>query len=75
MKCSWLGFVATAVVVMSFTMLATAQSDTASVKAVYEASATVRTNIEGIRTFNAPPANFNPLKASDEELATYGFPP
>jgi len=75
MKSSWLRFVIVAVAVMSFTILATGQNDSAGVRAVYEASATVRTNIEGIRTFNAPPANFNPLKASDEELATYGFPP
>jgi len=75
MKRSRLGFLLTAASVMSFTMLATAQSDNAAVRALYDASATVRTNIEGIRTFNSPPANFNPVTASDEQLATYGFPP
>jgi hypothetical protein len=50
-----------------------AQSEAA--RAIYNASATVATNIPGIHTFNAPPAGFNPLTASDEENATYGFPP
>jgi hypothetical protein len=56
-----------------FTTLAAAQSIAA--RAVYDASAIVPTNVQGIRTFNAPPAGFNPLTAADEELATYGFPP
>jgi Peptidase A4 family len=56
-----------------FTTLAAAQSTAA--RAVYDASAIVSTNVPGIRTFNAPPAGFNPLTASDEELAAYGFPP
>jgi Peptidase A4 family len=50
-----------------------AQSEAA--KAIYDASATVATNIAGIRTFNAPPAHFNPLTASEEDNALYGFPP
>jgi hypothetical protein len=43
--------------------------------AIYDASATVETNIPGVRTFNLPPKGFDVIKASDEELATYGFPP
>jgi len=43
--------------------------------AIYDASSTVRTNIDGIRTFNAPPADFDAINATDEALATYGFPP
>jgi hypothetical protein len=57
----------------SFTALAAAQDN--AVRGAYDASATVPTNVPGIRTFNAPPPGFNPLAASDEELATYGFPP
>jgi Peptidase A4 family len=57
----------------SFTTLAAAQDNVA--RAAYDASATVPTNVPGIRTFNTPPPGFNPLAASDEELATYGFPP
>jgi len=68
---------ATAVVVLlfSFTMLATAQGDREAMGALYKASASVETNIPGVRTFHAPPTGFTPLTASDTELATYGFPP
>jgi hypothetical protein len=50
-----------------------AQSD--AVRALYQSSAVVSTNMEGVKTFPAPPADFDPLKASDEALAAYGFPP
>jgi hypothetical protein len=33
------------------------------------------TNLPGVTTAVAPPEGFNPLEASDTELATYGFPP
>lgn len=33
------------------------------------------TNLPGVTTIEAPSAEFNPLNASDEELAYYGFPP
>jgi len=58
---------------LGFTTLAAAQSSAA--RAVYDASAVVPTNVQGIRTFQPPPAGFNPLAATDEEIATYGFPP
>ena len=32
-------------------------------------------NLPGATTFEAPPADFDPIGASDEELAYYGFPP
>jgi hypothetical protein len=64
--------IATALMI-AFTTLAAAQSEAA--KAVYDASAIVPTNVRGIRTFNAPPPGFDPRGASDEELATYGYPP
>jgi hypothetical protein len=35
----------------------------------------VPTNIPNIRAFVAPPATFNPVVASSEELQQYGFPP
>lgn len=50
-----------------------AQSDAA--RSLYASSATISTNIEGIRSFPAPPESFNALTASDETLAMYGFPP
>jgi hypothetical protein len=53
----------------SFPLVTAAQSD-ADV-----ASATVPTNIQGIRTFPVPPAGFDPRQASDLDLARYGFPP
>ncbi len=66
--------VATAtLLVVSFAAFAAAQDEAA--RAVYESSANIRTNIEGIRSFPAPPADFNPLTASDVTLASYGFPP
>jgi hypothetical protein len=58
--------------------IAAAQSADAlkpSVKAAYEASATIETGTPGIRTFALPPRGFDPLAASDEQLAHFGFPP
>jgi Peptidase A4 family len=49
--------------------------DRETVGAIYDASSSVRTNIDGIRTFNSPPADFDAVNATDEALATYGFPP
>ena len=33
------------------------------------------TNVSGVTTIAAPPAGFNPLNASDQDLEYYGFPP
>lgn len=38
------------------------------------AYANVATNLNSIRTFAEAPKSFNPLTASDEDLAAYGFP-
>lgn len=35
----------------------------------------IATNLPGATTSIAPPSGFNPLTASDSELANYGFPP
>jgi hypothetical protein len=35
----------------------------------------IPTNLPGVTTAPAPPSGFNPLIASDSELAAYGFPP
>jgi hypothetical protein len=61
-----------AMLVLSFATLAAAQSD--SVRALYLTAANVPTNIASIHTYADPPKGFNPLTASDVELATYGFP-
>ena len=53
--------------------LASANNEAA--RAVYAASATIPTNMEGIRTFLAPPDGFDALAPADEELAAYGLPP
>jgi Peptidase A4 family len=58
-----------------FSTATLAQSDREAVAAVYQASASIATNIRGISTFNEAPKGFDALKASDTELATYGFPP
>jgi hypothetical protein len=52
--------------------LATAQSD--AVRQIYAFGASVPTNIDGVHTYPAPLAGFNPLTATDEELAIHGFP-
>jgi hypothetical protein len=58
---------------LSLTTLAAAESD--AVRELYVSAANVSTNIPGIRTYAEPPKGFNPLTATDVELATYGFPP
>jgi hypothetical protein len=35
----------------------------------------IPTNLAGATTIGAPPEGFNPITASDDELASYGFPP
>jgi hypothetical protein len=52
--------------------LAAGQSD--AVRAIHLSAANVPTNIAGVNTYPDPPNGFNPLTASDEELASYGFP-
>ncbi len=69
----WVHFVILTALAFGFTTRAAAQDSAA--RAVYDASAFVPTNLQGVRTFSAPPAGFNPLAATDEEIATYGFPP
>jgi Peptidase A4 family len=53
--------------------MAWAQSEAA--RQLYVTAATVSTNIPDIHTFAEPFSGFNPLVASDIELASYGFPP
>jgi hypothetical protein len=62
---------------LSLGTLAVAQSDAQSdsLRGIYASAASVPTNLPGIHTFADPPKGFNPVAASDEELATYGFPP
>ena len=45
-----------------------------AVRAIRASAATVPTNIPGIHTYAEPPKGFNPVTATDEDLATYGFP-
>lgn len=53
--------------------LAMAESDAA--RAIRASAATVPTNVPGVHTYAEPPKGFSPVTATDEELATYGFPP
>jgi hypothetical protein len=46
-----------------------------STRGMYEMYATVPTEIPGVFTFVEPPAGFNALSATDQQLAMYGFPP
>ena len=45
-----------------------------AVRAIRASAATVPTNIPGIHTYAEPPKGFNPVTATDVDLATYGFP-
>ena len=65
--------VVTGSLLLSLSILAAAESD--AVRAIRASAATLPTNIPGIYTYAAPPKGFNPVAATDEELATYGFPP
>jgi hypothetical protein len=68
-------FVAVAILLMGgFPKVAAAQSDNDALRAMYQKSATVPTNIPGVHRFPDPPAGFNPVTASEMELASYGFP-
>ncbi|MGA9528162.1 MAG: hypothetical protein WBS24_08610 [Terriglobales bacterium] len=57
---------------LSLGTLAAAESDAA--RAIRASAATIPTNIPGIRSYAEPPKGFNPVTATDEDLATYGFP-
>jgi hypothetical protein len=62
-----------AALALSCATLASAQTD--AVRALYVSAAHISTNIPGINTYAEPPKGFNPVAATGEELATYGFPP
>jgi hypothetical protein len=61
-----------ATLLLALSPLATAESDTAH--AIRASAATMPTNIPGIQAYAEPPKGFSPVTATDEELATYGFP-
>jgi hypothetical protein len=61
-----------ATLALSFTTLAAAQSD--ALASLYVSAANVPTNITSIHTYAEAPKGFNPVAATDIELATYGFP-
>ncbi|MFZ1918506.1 MAG: hypothetical protein WAU58_13095 [Terriglobales bacterium] len=65
--------VITGSLLLDLSTLALAESD--AVRALYVSAANVPTNITGIHSYAAPPKGFNPVAASDQELATYGLPP
>jgi hypothetical protein len=71
--CSSIVVLASTLALSFIAIPATAQSDAA--RAIYLSAATVPTAVAGIRTYPEPPKGFNPIVASDEDLATYGFPP
>jgi hypothetical protein len=58
---------------LGLSTLATAESEAA--RAVRASAATVPTNIAGVHAYPDPPKGFNPVAATDVELASYGFPP
>ncbi len=56
------------------TLPASAAGESEAARAIYLSAATVPTNLANIHTYADPPKGFNPLTATDVELATYGFP-
>src|ERR1700683_5455016 len=62
------------VLALMVSLAATAESQSYALRQLYETSATIPTNVESIRAYPVPPQGFNPLTASDEELAAYGIP-
>jgi len=56
------------------TLPAFAADESDAVRAIYLSAATVPTNLANIHTYAEPPKGFNPVTATDIELATYGFP-
>jgi hypothetical protein len=65
-------FTLTVLLGVVFGAVAYAQSD--AVRQIYLTAANVPTNVAGVNTYPDPPKGFNPLNASNEELASYGFP-
>jgi hypothetical protein len=68
-----LALAVTSSLLLSLSALAADESD--AVRATYISAANVPTNIPGVRTYAEPPKGFNPVMATDKQLATYGFPP
>ena len=62
----------TASALLACTTIALGETD--AVRAIYLSAGNVPTNLPNIHTYAEPPKGFNPLVASDEELATYGLP-
>jgi hypothetical protein len=58
---------------LSHSTLAVAESD--ALQAIRASAATIATNHPGIHTYAEAPAGFDPMKASELQLAFYGFPP
>jgi hypothetical protein len=68
--------IAAAIVLLcSFPAITSAQSVSSAVASIYRGSANVPTNIPGVYRYPAPPDDFDALGATDEERASYGFPP
>jgi hypothetical protein len=63
------------VLVVSFTTLAVAQRVSSDERnSIFASAAKDATNIKGVSFFAAPPKGFDPLKASNRELLSYGLP-
>ena len=64
-----------ALLVVSFTTVAVAQRLSSEDRnAVFASAPKETTNIKGVSIFAAPPKGFDPLKATNRELLTYGLP-
>jgi hypothetical protein len=64
---------AIAVLLLTGTLTGSAYAQTA-VDQTYLGASTVATNVAAVHAYPDTPQGFNPLTASDQELASYGFP-
>jgi len=62
------------IVSLALTLNIPAMAESDAIRAIYLSAGTVPTNVAGVNTYPEPPRGFNPLTASDVELASYGFP-
>ncbi len=74
-KCAGFRFSVLAVAgVLLLSLTGSTMAQSAAVNQLYVSAAQAPTNIATVHTYALPPQGFNPVTASAEDLATYGFP-
>src|ERR1700735_2039798 len=73
MKREFSSLTAIAVFLLAATLTVSGHAQSA-IDQTYLGAGTVSTNIAAVHAYPDPPQGFNPLTATDQELASYGFP-